>query len=218
MDIQHGSSPLTPYDQEQITKTVQKSIDKQSSYLLYRYGDRSTQKTQLRQQFPIIDQIDIADFSKNKLTLKVQYHSPSIVRKLPNQKKFGSYNEYLFELNKDYVIKDQVALLHLPAYLAGLSSLKGIYHLTPEKQLINIYHTVNSHIPLKHMIVYPGAGYVAMMTTDGLKVLFSLHKTIDEQMKLYTDIYSGYDEAHRITQIDVGSLSDAIVTLKPKQH
>lgn len=52
------------------------------------------------------------------------------------------------------------------------------------------------------------------MTVDDLKVLFSLRKPIQEQIQRYSDVYTYYEEAHRITQIDVGSLDDVIVTLE----
>jgi hypothetical protein len=53
-----------------------------------------------------------------------------------------------------------------------------------------------------------------MMTVDDLKILMSLHKPIEDQMEMYSNIYAYYPEAYRIRQIDVGSLDDAIVTLE----
>ncbi len=211
--ITYKNSSITEEAQNQITTFIEDSIQEQSSYFLYRYWNRSSEKKKVQKTFHIINTMEIVDFTNNKITIQVDYHKPHIIRKLPNDKRFWSYQEYLFPLRKEYVGAN-IALLYLPGYLSNLQSLEGIYHLTSEKELIKLYHTVNEKIPLKHMIVYPWAWYVAMMTVDNLKILFSQKKPIEDQMKLYDTIYKNYSSTGRIVQIDLGSLDDAIVTLK----
>ncbi|USN57487.1 MAG: hypothetical protein H6766_03470 [Candidatus Peribacteria bacterium] len=168
----------------------------------------------IRDSFPLIESVTLDDFANNTLQITVQYYTPRIIRNVPSGEKFGSYNGYLYTLATGYVLNGDEAILYLPSYLEGITSLDGIYHETSESDFVNVYHTVNDKIPLKHMIVYPGAGYVAMMTNDDLKILMSLRKPIEDQMTLYSRIYQYYPEAYRIRQIDVGSLDDAIVTLE----
>lgn len=111
-------------------------------------------------------------------------------------------------------MSEKTALLYLPSYISQLrTSIDGVYHEDSEQKLTEIYYAVHAKIPLKHMIVYPWAWYVAMKTVDDLKVLFSLRKPIDEQIEKYSQVYHNYPDARRIRQIDVGSLDDVVVTL-----
>jgi hypothetical protein len=102
--------------------------------------------------------------------------------------------------------------LYVPNYFSG-TSIDGIYHHIDEESFVSFYDAVSAVIPVDIVVIHPGAGYAALTTTDGLKILFSLQRSIEDQLQLYSDVYQYYDQAYRIRQIDVGSLETPIVTL-----
>lgn len=212
VQITHGDNSTS--EQAIVDQYITQMIGTNTSYLILRMGGRQEDVDMIRDTFPLIESVKIDDFVNNIMTISVYYHTPRLIRHVPGGARFGSYDEHLYRIASEYTPNGTEAILYLPAYLEWIDSIDGIYHEIPEADFVHIYHTVNKEIPLKHMIAYPGAWYVAMMTVDDLKILMSLHKPIEDQMKMYSNIYAYYPEAHRIRQIDVGSLDDAIVTLE----
>lgn len=154
IEIAHVDSSIA--QEERIEQYMQQMIGARNSYLALRFGSQWRRDREMaRDTFPLIDTIDVVDFIDNTLFVNIAYHRPRVIRHIPGGERFGSYDEYIYPLAKDYIVSGNEAILYLPSYLQDLESLDGIYHESTEQEITNIYHTVNSKIPLKHMIVYP---------------------------------------------------------------
>lgn len=165
------------------------------------------------QAFPIIDSVAFEEFSQWVATIHINWHSPSLVFRLPWNRWYATYQENIFQINPESGIASSTWIIDLPRYTETFENINWIFRGVSELELTTLLQKIDTAIwyDMISEYIYLPWWKKLFIWYDSKRRYFHLNKDIDEQLRKLNAIQEFYTEYDTISVIDLGSTDNAIV-------
>ena len=205
--INYVKTSVDQYDEPYLYKKISTLLKWENYYTIKSLKQWDIIK-QVKEEFPIVQDIEIKYAQNNVVTIKIFFYKPDIIIK--NQDlKFGVYNWYIFQIYSWNTIWSWIQRIFLPDFLSWNTSLEWIFFdITYEKFLTHMNKIFEAFPYHKRIIYLPGWQRTIVEIQDNQRVYINNAKDIDNQIKNFRYLEKYYSNFANIKQIDLGSLEE----------
>lgn len=166
-----------------------------------------------KSRYPIIQDISLEEFTEGEALIDIQWNKPQIVFRLPWDKRYWSFEEYLFPVRPDDTIIVDSRIIDLPRYTEALDTIAWIYRKMSEEELIEAVQMIDSALQtdkISERIYLPG-GKKFFLWYDSKRWYFHLNKDLETQIQKLYSVQKFYQDYESISVIDLWSTDNVIV-------
>ncbi len=200
------------YNNPLLFLAVQESFLWKNYFLMRWWWDRRI-KDELMQSFPHINELEIELIDDQIAQVTIFYNAPTIIFLLPEQRRFASFNEWLFLLWDEDFIDTDAPVIELPRYTQSLENIDGIFFMLWEQQLVDIYNTIFDVLWEENVFefIYLPWWERLFVTYKWKRLFFDLTKDINTQLAKLINVENHYENFERLVELDLWSLDDVII-------
>lgn len=203
---------LAWYADPQIISSTQEALVNWSRRAIKRFWLWDTLTLQ-QATYPIIQNIVLKEFTENEALIDIKWHIPQIVFRLPWDKRYWSFEEYLFPVRPNSTIIADSRIIDLPRYTETFDTIDWIYWKISEQELIEALKMIDSTLEVEKIserIYLPGWKKI-FLWYDSKRRYFHLNKDLETQIQKLFSVQEFYQEYENISVIDLWSTDNVIV-------
>lgn len=208
----YSSWDAQQYDNPYLYKRISNWIKEENYHIVRMYKSRILEDIQ--QTYPLVTDISVDYASSNTVLVKLTFRPIDLV--IRNQdKKFLVVGSTILPLYSGNTIAKGVAILDLPEYLSGVTSLSGFFYKQSATWLIQQINAIYEWFPWFHHIEYLPGGERTIVYIDGKKLYINNLWDITSQIRNYELLKKYYKEYAQLEHIDLWSLeADKVIVKK----
>lgn len=204
-EVQISKQTLNQYDNPYIIKDIKNYIIWKNMYLLKSFSKKKLLEI-IQEKYPIVKEIDLSKSSSYTVVIEIEYFAPDLVVKLEN-KKFGYYQEYSFDIFSGNTIGSWTTSFELPTYSSGIDSIYGLFfdiNVNDFKEQIKFIQDVVPNIA--RTVYLPGGEKILIVLQDKKRIYLNVSGDIPDQIQKLLWLQQYYNNYKKISTIDLWSL------------
>lgn len=204
-NVEISSDTLKQYDNPYIIKDIKNYIIGKNIYLLKMFN-KDNLLQEIQNNYPIVKEIILSKNSSYTAVVEIEYFQPDLVIK-SQDKKFGYYKSYDFDIFSGNNIGSGVTTFELPTYSSGVDSIYGLFfdrNISKFKEQIEFIQDV---VPDVVRTVYlPGGEKILIVLWNKKRIYLNIISDIPEQIQKLLRLQQYYIDYDKISTIDLWSL------------
>lgn len=163
--------------------------------------------------YPIIQDISLEEFNEGEALIDIEWSTPQVVFRLPWDKRYGSFEEYLFPVRPNDTIIEKSRIIDLPRYTETFDTITWIYQQISEQELIDAIQMIDTALDTESISerIYLPWWKKFFLWYDSKRWYFHLNKDLDTQIQKLFSVQKFYQDYENISVIDLWSTDNVIV-------
>lgn len=210
--VEFSSWSIERYSNQQLIQTITNDLTWTSRRANNRFGLTSTIQ-QWSEQFGIVDDVLLESFDQWKVTIDIIWKTPSLLFRLPWNRRYWSYNQEVFTIDPQDWITSSTWIVDLPRYTETFDNIDGIFWSYSESELVDVLRTIDTIVwseNISEYIYLPG-GKKLFVWYDSKRRYIHLNKDIPNQLDKLVAVRDYYQDYENISIIDLWSTDNVIV-------
>ncbi|MDD3262691.1 MAG: hypothetical protein PHR61_02490 [Candidatus Absconditabacteria bacterium] len=211
--IDYALSSVQVYDDPYLYKSISSLLLGENLYLISSNSNKIIGK--IKKDYPFVEDVIMVYKGPNTLLVKVLFNQPELIL-LHEDKKFGMYKGYLFELfSGNSLGLSGIVNLEILSFNSG-GALTGLFFLQSPDDLMDDIRIIKEGFPeIQGLSYMPGGHRMLVDLGNNRKVYINNAIPIEPQIVNYQLLKKYYSDFNLLKEIDLGSLeSDKIIVRK----
>ncbi len=203
---------IDEYDNEDIFVLIQDQLLWKNYYKL-RWSWKEQALNEVQKEFSLVKNFDITHESDSLWYVTIDYHEPTLIFLLPEQRRYAAYDNKLYQLwTWDYLWSES-PVIELPKYTQELENIEWIFHQIDEKRLLEVYSIVINTLWENNIseVIYLPWWQKLFLSYKWKRLYIHVNKDINIQLAKLIDLENFYTRFNNISVIDLWSVDDTIV-------